>query len=135
MVFSNSQLNVVSPIPHVAWCTFIHILQFCIYLALLGLKKLLTGGDLIGVDVPSGWSSGVGVPVLDFARRLRGGLTVMDVDDEPPRPTAGVHGFLLVVLGAINIRNIVNFIFILLLNCGIHSPRHCRMAWPVRLHL
>ena len=100
-MFSNSQLTVVSPIPHVC----IHILQFCIYLALLGLKILLTV-DAIGVDVPIGWGAGVCVRVLDLADRLRGGLILMELDP-PPRCMAGV---LLGVCGAINITNIINFI-------------------------
>ena len=74
----------VYPIPHVGWSTFIHILQFCIYLALLGLKILLTGDD-IGVDVTFGeGAEGAGLLVKDFSVRLRGGLTLIEPRVDPP---------------------------------------------------
>lgn len=86
------------------WAVFIHILQFCIYLALLRLKILLTF-DPIGVEDPTGVGTGVGLRVLlDLADRLRGGLIHMGLD-----PDRWMAGGLKGVWGAINITNI-NFI-------------------------
>ena len=109
--------------------TFIHILQFCIYLALLSLQILLTGDD-IGVDV----ANRVGAAEADLSARLRGGLTL--IEPRVPRWTAGGLGCTRAgVWGAINITNIINFIFNLLLNCDIHLPRHCRTVCPLFWHL